>query len=791
MLRQIDVISKWLFIIICTLSLSTFFIAFFYSNVFKGQVLNSIVIALICAVAMVPEGLEAIVTLTYSYAVKIMASQNAIVRALPAVETLGSVTVICSDKTGTLTQNIMSLTAFVTSNARFKNNVDAADRVPMNFVRDDSYLSERASKSLDKSGDKILADGPNSGERRRGHDPSNHFTVDEIATTGPSSAKPTTDFPFKNGDSPTKDWIQAALSCGVLCSKCVLGEGGGRAGEIGNPTELSILRASYFAGIDIEELKNDCPIVAEVPFSSEYKFMATIHEPSAMDKAPNGKYLAYVKGAPDRMVKMCKNQAKGGVLGDDCLEECDEAYWMEQIAILSSHGLRVLGLCRAFVDKSSVKTGEQLGQEFVNGRPEGKWLTMIGLCAIMDPPRPECVQAIREAHSAGVRVAMITGDHKDTATAIGQMLGIVDEKFSEAVTGPELDAMTDDELRKCCQKHNVFARASPANKIRIVKALQADGEVTSMTGDGVNDAPALKAANMGVAMGKEGTDVAREASDMILADDNFATIVYAVKQGRVVWDNLRKVLLVNTPINNAQGLSVVFGMLVQLPNTPITGIQILYSNFICAVTLGFVTAIEPAEDGIMSVPPRRVGKRLIGRYLLLRIFIGTVMLTGAVVSSAKIVQLSPRYADLDYTDLMYKVRATSFNVLDFGAISIMMSARFSYLSSVHPRVFKGNKAAIASCVIVAVLQIFFTYCPGINTVIFQMKSMDGFGWLLTICWMIAIFFVMEFEKAIRRHLKAKGADTDDREGGEVELPGPEHMKMPKGASRLNLMEINH
>jgi magnesium-transporting ATPase (P-type) len=510
-----------------------------------------------------------------------------------------------------------------------------------------------------------------------------------------------------------------------------------------------------------------------------------------LDKAPAGKYLAYVKGAPDRMVKMCKNQAKGGVIGNDALEEINEDYWMEQIAILSSHGLRVLGLCRAFVDKSSVKVGEQLGQEFVNGRPEGKWLTMVGLCAIMDPPRPECVQAIKEAHSAGVRVAMITGDHKDTATAIGQMLGIVDEKYSEAVTGPELDAMTDEELIKCCQLHNVFARASPANKIRIVKALQADGEITSMTGDGVNDAPALKAANMGVAMGKEGTDVAREASDMILADDNFATIVYAVKQGRVVWDNLRKVLLVNTPINNAQGLSVLFGMLVQLPSTPITGIQILYSNFICAVTLGFVTAIEPAEEGIMNVPPRRVGKRLIGRYLLLRIFIGTVMLTGAVVSSAKIVELSDRYADLPLDEKMLKIRATAFNVLDFGAISVMMSARFSYLSSLHPRVLKGNKAALLSCAIVTVLQVFFTYCPGINTVIFQMKGMDGFGWALTIGWMIGIFLVMEIEKAIRRYMRAKGADTDDREGGEVELPGPEHMKMPKGASRLNLQELNH
>ncbi len=786
-------VSKFLFVAICTMCLATFLVAFFYSEDYKNQALNSINIALVCAVAMVPEGLEAIVTLTYSYAVKVMASQNAIVRALPAVETLGSVTVICSDKTGTLTQNIMSLTAFVTSNARYKNNVDAADRVPGNFVRDDSYLAERAVRDLKKKGGDIVADGPNNPAGRRGHNPSNHFTVDSLHTTeNPEEAgkvQHPEDAPFENGASPTKDWILSALSCGVLCSKCVLGENGGRAGEIGNPTELSILRASYFAGIDIEQLKTESPIVAEVPFSSDYKFMATIHESKDVGA---DKLVAYVKGAPDRMVKVCKYQSKGGIIGDDAVEEINADYWTEQIAILSSHGLRVLGLCRAVIPKDSVSSGEQLGPEFVNGRPEGAWLTMVGLCAIMDPPRPECVQAIKEAHGAGVRVAMITGDHKDTATAIGHMLGIVDEKFSEAVTGPELDAMSDDEIRKCVLTHNVFARASPQNKIRIVKALQAEGQVTSMTGDGVNDAPALKAANMGVAMGKEGTDVAREASEMILADDNFATIVYAVKQGRVVWDNLRKVLLVNTPINNSQGLSVLVGLLVRLPDTPISAIQILYSNFICAVTLGFVCAIEPAEDGIMNLPPRRVGKRLIGRYLFLRIIIGTILLTGCVVGSACIVDAVN--AGLDQTERLYKIRATAFNVLDFGAISVMLSARFAYNSSITIKVFQGNKAVVWSAVIVAVLQILLTYIPGLNTFVFSMKGMDGIGWGLTFASMFIVFFAMELEKAIRRNLKAKGADTDDRKEpfftDSVAQPGFD-MSMPKGASKLNLQELAH
>ncbi|KAL7503624.1 hypothetical protein ACHAXN_002895, partial [Cyclotella atomus] len=814
-LEQIDRISKVLAVAICTMCLGTFLVAFFYSETYKGMPLASVNIALTCAVAMVPEGLEAIVTLTYSYAVKVMASHNAIVRALPAVETLGSVTVICSDKTGTLTQNIMSLTAFVTSNARYKNNVDASDRVPTNFVRDDTYLAERAVQDMKKTGEQILADGPNNPQGRRGHDPSFHFTTDSLHATadgaGAAPAHPDADFPVKNGESPTSEWIQSALSCGVLCSKCVLGEGGGRAGEIGNPTELSILRATYFSGIDIENLKSESPIVAEVPFSSEYKFMATIHEPTAIDKAPEGKLIAYVKGAPDRMVKLCKNQAKGGVAGEENLEEIDENYWIEQIAILSSHGLRVLGLCRAFVDKDSIKAGDQLGQEFVNGRDEGKWLTMVGLCAIMDPPRPECVQAIKEAHRAGVRVAMITGDHKDTATAIGHMLGIVDEKYSEAVTGPELDAMSDEEIRKCVLTHNVFARASPQNKIRIVKALQAEGQVSSMTGDGVNDAPALKAANMGVAMGKEGTDVAREASEMILADDNFATIVYAVKQGRVVWDNLRKVLLVNTPINNSQGLSVFFGLLVRLPNTPITTIQILYSNFICAVTLGFVCAIEPAEDGIMDLPPRRVGKRLIGRYLFLRIIMATVCLTGCVVASALIVDYAQAYDYLNvcegpqkgfesigkycyddaggknYSDSRLRmIRAVAFNTLDFGAMSVMMSARFTYLSSVHPRVLTGNPAALASCAIVAVLQVMLTYIPGLNSFVFSMRGMDGIGWAIVFGFMFLVFVVMEAEKAIRRSLKAKGADTDDRADSIFDaapkVATEADMKMPKGAS---------
>jgi len=371
----------------------------------------------------------------------------------------------------------------------------------------------------------------------------------------------------------------------------------------------------------------------------------------------------------------------------------------------------------------------------------------------MDPPRPECVDAIAIAHKAGVRVAMITGDHKDTALAIGRQLGLVDQKYSEAITGPELDAMTDAELRRAAPKYNIFARASPQNKIQIVKALQAEGEVCSMTGDGVNDAPALKAADMGVAMGKEGTDVAREASEMILADDNFSTIVGAVREGRVVWDNLRKVLLVNTPINNAQGMSVLFGIICGLNDTPLTRIQVLYCNLICAVTLGFVAAVEPAEDGIMNKPPRRIGKRIIGRFLLLRIILATIVLVATTVGSVFIAQSQG-------FDLAEQ-RSQALNTLSFGAISVTLSARFAYNSSFHPRILFGNFLCWWSIGIMGGLQILITYTPGVNSTLFGMAPMNGLQWGIVAGFMAVTFIIMELEKAIRRYLSNLGEDTDD------------------------------
>jgi len=783
-LEQIDKISLVLAGFIMTVALITFLYEWFVTGTSAIIALNT---SLVCAVAMIPEGLEAIVTVTYAWSVSKMAGLNAIVRCLPAVETLGSVTVICSDKTGTLTTNVMSLTAFVTSNAHYKNDVHASDRQNTNFVRDDTYFGEKADIS------KVIAanEFKKTGVIVEGEEAVN---TDSVQIDASDST------PVGQGGSPDAPYLRQALIGGVLCSKCTLGENGTREGEIGNPTELSILRAAYWSGVDVNAAKDASPIIAEVPFSSDYKFMATVHESSLENDGPgmDDKLIIHVKGAPDRMVKLCNTQAVAGELGKT--EPIDADFWQDQIAVLSSHGLRVLALLRGNLEKGSVKQGDALKPDFVRDREP--WLTIVGLCAIVDPPRPECVVAIEQAHHASVRVAMITGDHKDTALAIGASLGLVDVKHPAAITGPEIDSMSDDEIKKAVMTYNVFARASPENKIRIVKALQSQGEVASMTGDGVNDAPALKAANMGVAMGKEGTDVAREAADMILADDNFATIIEAVREGRVVWDNLRKVLMINTPINNAQGLTVLFGIFfgfnrgtAQNDKVILTAIQVLYCNLICAVTLGFIAAVEPAEKGIMDVPPRRVGKRLIGRFLFLRIALGTILLVFVTVGGSlwaeDILSKEPYNYDIMSHESINRVHSQASNTLTFGACFVTLSARFSYQNSIHPRVFMENQFVLISIVLVAVLQCAITYIPGLNNIVFAMGPMKAFQWGIVLLGGLIVFVGLEMEKALRRYLKENGSDVDDADYGIFDTE-PQHnqdISLPKGASHLRLSQI--
>ena len=416
-----------------------------------------------------------------------MASHHAIVKALPSVETLGSVMVICSDKTGTLTKNEMTVVAVQTTNGRYD-------------VSEVGY---------DPTGGVISLEGGSTGTT--------------VGTHGEDRG------------------MQELIRAGMLCndSRLERTEIKGRLTvlPIGDPTEVALVTLGEKAGMNEAEIRPSNPRIGVVPFESEHKFMCTFHaHPSDSSKA-----VVYVKGAADRLMSKSSHQ----INADGSLAEINNDYWLKHSVELSGKGLRCLAMAKAEVDRDRVDSMTSRGPGFLTdaGQP---FLTFLGLAAIMDPPRPECVEAIKEAHRAGITVKMITGDHPKTAQAIGEVLGIVDADHPMVKTGPEIDELSGEELRQVVMHCNVYARASPDNKISIIRALQAEGQVCSMTGDGVNDAPALRAADIGVAMGITGTDVSKDAAKMILTDDNFATILVAVKEGRRVWDNLRKLLVFNS-----------------------------------------------------------------------------------------------------------------------------------------------------------------------------------------------------------------------------------------------------
>lgn len=359
---------------------------------------------------MIPEGLEIIMIITIAWGCVKMAKNDAILFNLSTVNTVGSISVICSDTAGTLTQNSMSLIAYITSSARYKIDVDSSERSPSNAARDDSFLAERAKRCQHKSSTQISSSVESSSHST--HDSSFYsserakgFSEENALKRPGGEVKDDISGYILNKYSSDGSFVRDIFSIGVLCSKGFLGVDGGREGQIGNPTELSIIRAAYFAGCNVEEMKNRYPIVAEVQFSSDYNFMATIH-----DEGNPNHYAVFAKGEPNCMLNMCAFQAKDGDRGE--IEPCNTSYWKEQMEILSSHGFRSVALCRARIAKSCISPGDQLGPDFISARPEGPWLTIVGICAIMDPPKSGCAQAIREAKEAGVRVIMISRDHK-------------------------------------------------------------------------------------------------------------------------------------------------------------------------------------------------------------------------------------------------------------------------------------------------------------------------------------------------------------------------------------------
>ena len=525
-----------------------------YLRTAERALLGFFIIAVSLAVAAVPEGLPAVVTLCLAAGMREMLRRNALVRRLPSVETLGSATVICADKTGTLTQNQMTVTTI--------------------WVWDE----------------RISVTG-------QGYRPEGQFLLD---------GRPL--------DPKAHPLLLGALWIGLLCNDAELREENGAFRVIGDPTEGALVVAGLKAGLS----KNAIPRVSELPFDSERKRMTTIHPAENFPLAVSAPYVAAVKGAPDVVLAHCTALASAS--GPIALTPEKRERIAAMNESLASQGLRVLAVAyRPLPGVPEEPTPEEIERDLV----------FLGLLGMQDPPRPEVPEALAKARRAGLRTIMITGDHVATAVAIAKQIGLL-RSNGRVISGSELDRMSDEELIRVIDEVDVFARVSPHHKVRIVEALRARGEIVAMTGDGVNDAPALKRADIGIAMGISGTDVAKATADMVLLDDNYASIVAAVEQGRVIYSNIRKTVYYLLSCNFAEIAIIFIAVLLGWP-TPLTAIQLLWLNLLTDGAPALALGMEPAEPGIMERPPRSPKERIINREMARGIFLQASALTAAVL----------------------------------------------------------------------------------------------------------------------------------------------------------------
>ncbi len=538
----------------------------------QQQIVELFIVAVSLAVAAVPEGLPAVVTIVLALGMQEMVRRHALIRRLPAVETLGSATVICSDKTGTLTQNEMTAVRLYVANLR-----------------------------LDVSGE--------------GYQPKGRFT---------NYGDPADPY-----DHPE---ILALLTGGLLSSDAQLepvsSEEGVDESEthyrmVGDPTEGALVVAAAKAGLWREEVEDRLPRVAEIPFDSDRKRMTTIHrgQSRGLEESGGAEYVAYVKGAPDVMLSLCDSILENGV--DVPLTPGRRQHIDNVIRDLGGDGLRVLAVAYRHLDEVPDEPDpDEVEQD----------LSLIGLVAMTDPARPEVKPAIEKARRAGIRTMMITGDYPDTALAIAEEINLVKSDNGRVLTGADLEGMSDEELLAEIDEVDVFARVSPKHKVRIVEALKARDQVVAMTGDGVNDAPALKRASIGVAMGITGTDVTKETADMVLTDDNYASIVSAVEQGRVIYSNIRKFVYFLISCNMAEIMVIFLGTLFG-SGSPLSAIQLLWLNLLTDGAPALALGLETGDPDIMERPPRPVHEPIINRLMTLGISVQTVAITAVVLAA--------------------------------------------------------------------------------------------------------------------------------------------------------------
>lgn len=630
-------------------------VAFVWGVFIRDMELSEAFLAVVAlSVAAIPEGLPAVVTIALAIATRLMASQNALIRRLPAVESLGSVSIICTDKTGTLTRNEMTVVRVITQQGVYAIAGDG-------YAPHGEITSEHA--EVDGSSDPLLVD---------------------------------------------------LARASALCNRASVtpGEDGQWVAQ-GDPTEAALVALAGKIMGNPEAFRTSCAQRDEIPFESERRFMATLHD------VENGNRMILVKGAPERILEMCNTEWDGSPL--------DPATWHQRMEQAAGAGERVLGLAQ-LTDTNT----DALGADH-----ELSGLSLIAMVGVMDPPRAEAKDAIAESHRAGVRVIMITGDHQVTAAAIGEQLGL---SAGRPLSGSEIDTLDDEALTARLAQTDIIARAAPEHKLRLVNILQANGALVAMTGDGVNDAPALKSADVGVAMGRGGTDAARAASDVVLTDDRFETIAVAVRRGRVAFDNIKKSLLFMLPTNLGEAgviMLAVFGGFV----LPVTAGQILWINTVTAITLALALVLERAEVGVMLRGPRPAKEPIVTKALAVRIvFVGALI----VIATFLVFEI-----ELARTGSIETARTAAVAMIVVGELAYLFQARRFVESGFRGQRFLSSPAVVGVAVALVILQLGFTYLPFMNF-LFQSRPLDLWIWGVIIAFGVAQFLAIELEKLLWR-----------------------------------------
>lgn len=618
---------------------------------------DALMVVVAIAVSLVPEGLPAVITITLAIGVQRMAARHAIVRRLPAVETLGATTVICSDKTGTLTRNEMTACRVVTESARI-------------------------------------------GVGGSGYAPVGALDLPEGSDALPANAR-------------------RLVEAGLLCNDAqLLQRTPGDWRVDGDPMEGALVALAMKAGLEPGALRSGHPRTDEIPFDAQHRVMATLHG------LADGSAELFVKGAPERVLAMSTGQLDA----HGATRPLDAVHWHQCIAEAASAGERVLGFAMRRLGAAPSQLDFGTAGELV----------FLGIVGFIDPPRAEAVAAVADCRSAGIAVKMITGDHAATAAAIAAQLGLAAQPV--VATGQDVDAVSDTDLRALARRTHVFARTNPEHKLRVVRALQAEGKVVAMTGDGVNDAPSLKQADVGIAMGNKGTDAAKEAAQIVLADDNFASIVAAVSEGRTVYDNIRKVIAWTLPTNGGEVLAIVVALMLGL-TLPMTPAQILWVNMILTITLGLVLAFEPAEPGVMQRRPRNPKAPLLSPFMLWRVVFVSVLFTVgvfAVMGWAARRGLGTESA-----------RTMVVNVLCVMEIFYLFNVRYLHMRSFTWRGARGTPAVLWAVAAVVLAQLAFTYMPWMQA-LFDTRGVPLADGLVILGIGAASMVVLEVEKALLR-----------------------------------------